>query len=139
MGPNQDCKGIVAVCRFACWPAEIPQFWRCAVECYRHARSIDASTLASSFKYAIATVVMPHNNMLHRFSLSWGLCADKWVLNCRKNHHVHLPRQFLLAHLFLCGEPGNQCERSCFDFESRQCTRLLSHVISPGQGKWKCL
>ncbi len=100
--------------RFTCQPDKLLRVWQCVVECYHGARSIDASTPASAFKYAGATVAIPHGNTLHWFSLSWRLCADKWVLECRKNHHLHLPHQFLLAHLFL--RRTGQLRRRTFSF-----------------------
>ncbi len=45
---------------------------------------MDVSTTASSFEYVDTTVAIPHVNAPHEFSLSWGLRADKWVLDCQK-------------------------------------------------------
>ncbi len=68
-GQIRTIRGV-ALRQFACWPGKPSQFWWYVVECYHGARSTDASTSASSFKYAAAIVAIPHSNTPHRFSLS---------------------------------------------------------------------
>ncbi len=69
---------------------------------------------------AAATVAIPHSNTLHRFSLSRGLCADKWVLDCQKKNTMCTSLTVSTGTYFFCGELDDfHCELSCFDFGSK--------------------
>ncbi len=61
-GPNWNYNGGGVAFQLICWLAQLPQFWQCVVERYRSARYIDASTSASLFEYAAATVAIPLGN-----------------------------------------------------------------------------